>query len=156
MQTLQTDRRRHHGFTLIEVMVALVIIAISLTGMAVTMGGMLNNATALRERTYASWIAQNKIVEMRVANTAPETGSTSGEIEYANAFWNWRAEVSDTGIENLYRVDVEVSLAEGSDPIRTVTGFLGEPIVPGLSNQVWMQLAPQDGEGPGRDGGVTR
>ena len=92
----------------------------------------------------------------RVANTAPETGSTSGEIEYANAFWNWRAEVSETGIEDLYRVDVEVSRPDGSGPIRTVTGFLGEPIVPGLSNQVWMQLAQQDGEGSEREGGMTQ
>lgn len=147
MKSLRTDFRRLHGFTLIEVMVALVIIAISLTGMAVTMGGMLNNATTLRERTYASWIAQNKIIEMRVANVVPDVGATSGEIEYANAFWNWRAEVSESGVENLYRVDVEISRPGSTDPVRTVTGFLGEPIVPGLSNQVWLQLAPEDGEG---------
>jgi len=147
MKSLRTDIRRLHGFTLIEVMVALVIIAISLTGMAVTMGGMLNNATALRERTYASWIAQNKIIEMRVANVVPDVDATSGEIEYANAFWNWRAEVSESGVENLYRVDVEISRPGSTDPVRTVTGFLGEPIVPGLSNQVWLQLAPEDGEG---------
>jgi len=156
MKTGQTDRGRQHGFTLIEVMVALVIIAISLTGMAVTMGGMLNNATTLRERTYASWIAQNKIVEMRVANVVPDLGSTSGEIEYAYAFWDWRAEVSETGIENLYRVDVEISHAGSNDPIRKVTGFLGEPIVPGLSNQVWMQLAPQDSEGAEGKAGATQ
>ena len=156
MMTGRTDPRRHRGFTLIEVMVALVIIAISLTGMAVTMGGMLNNATTLRERTYASWIAQNKIVEMRLANIVPEVGETSGEIEYANTFWDWRAEVSETGIENLYRVDVEIARPASPDSIRTVTGFLGEPIVPGLSNQVWMQLAPQDAEDAEREVGVTR
>ncbi len=147
MKTNNSDIRHNSGFTLIEVMIALVIIAISLTGMAVTMGGMLDNATAVRERTYASWIAQNKIVEIRLANVLPEIGTTSGEIEYANTFWEWRAVVSDTGLENLFRVDVAVSRPDSDDSIRTVSGFVGEPIVPGQSNQAWLQLAPK------RDGG---
>ncbi len=147
MKATSIDRRYMRGFTLIEVMIALVIISISLTAMAVTMGGMLDNATSLRERTYASWIAQNKIVEMRIANVIPETGTSSGEIEYASSLWEWRTEVSKTAVENLFRVDVEISRPGGDDSIRTVTGFLGEPIVPGQSNQVWMQLSP------GRDGG---
>ena len=115
MKTSNFNTRRNSGFTLIEVMIALVIIAISLTGMAVTMGGMLDNATAVRERTYASWIAQNKIVEMRLANVIPEVGATSGEIEYANTFWDWRAVVSETGLENLFRVDVAVSRPDSGD-----------------------------------------
>jgi len=149
MKTHNSDCRRERGFTLIEVMIALVIIAISLAGMAVTMGGMLDNAAVLRERTYASWIAQNKIVEMRLANTIPETGTTSGEVEYANTFWEWRAEVSETGVENLFRIDVEVSFPGAEASIRKVTGFVGEPIAPGQSNRAWMQLAPVRDENAG-------
>lgn len=144
MKICNADYRRNKGFTLIEVLVSLVIVSISLTGMAVTMGSMLNNATVLRERTYASWIAQNRIVELRLANEVPETGTTSGEVEYANAFWEWRAEVSETGVENLFRIDVEVSFPGADNPIRKVTGFVGEPIIPGQSNRVWMQLAIED------------
>ncbi len=151
MQTRSSDCRRAKGFTLIEVMIALVIISISLTGMAVTMGRMLDNATVLRERTYASWIAQNRIVEMRLAGTVPETGTTSGEVEYANTFWEWRAEVSETGVENLYRIDVVVSFPGAEGSIRTVTGFVGEPIAPGQSNRAWMQLGTEDDAG---DAGV--
>jgi len=36
---------------------------------------MIDTASAMRERTYASWIAQNKIAEMRLANVIPETTS---------------------------------------------------------------------------------
>ncbi len=141
MKARNIDRRYERGFTLIEVMIALVIISISLASMAVTMGGMLDNATALRERTYASWIAQNKIVEMRIENVLPETGTSSGDIEYAGSDWEWRTEVSKTAVENLFRVDVRISRPGSDDPIRSVTGFLGEPIVPGQSNQVWMRLS---------------
>ncbi len=144
MKTRNADYRRDKGFTLIEVLVSLVIVSISLTGMAVTMGTMLNNATALRERTYASWIAQNRIVELRLANEVPKTGTTSGEVEFANAFWEWRAEVSETGVENLFRIDVEVSFPGADNPIRKVTGFVGEPVIPGQSNRAWMQLAIED------------
>ena len=143
MQIRSSDCRHAKGFTLIEVMIALVIISISLTGMAVTMGSMLDNATVLRERTYASWIAQNRIVEMRLAGTVPETGTTTGEVEYANTFWEWSAEVSETGVENLFRIDVEVSFPGAEGPIRKVTGFVGEPIAPGQSNRAWMQLGTE-------------
>jgi type II secretion system protein I len=53
-------------------MVALTIVALSLTAVAASMNQMIDAANAMRERTYASWIAQNKITEMRLANTVPE------------------------------------------------------------------------------------
>ena len=61
-------RRRHRGFTLVEVMVALAIIALSLTAIAAKMSRMIDTSNSMRERTYASWIAQNKITELRLAN----------------------------------------------------------------------------------------
>ena len=57
--------RSSRGFTLVEVMVALAIVALSLTAMAASMNTMIDNASTMRERTYASWIAQNKIAELR-------------------------------------------------------------------------------------------
>lgn len=131
-------RRREAAFTLIEVMVALAIISLSLAGIAVTMGGMLDNAVELRERTYASWIAQNRIVEIRAAGTTPDAGETSGEVEYANGEWAWVAVVSETGIENLWRIDVSVSRPGEESVIRTVTGFAGEPVIPGQANRLWI------------------
>ena len=130
---------RRRAFTLIEVMVALAIIALSLTAVATKMGRMIDTSNSMRERTYASWIAQNKITELRLANVIPDVSATSGEIDYANTTWRWRAVISESGIENLFRVDVAVSYGEGNsdDVIRTVTGFIGEPVIPGQSNRTW-------------------
>ena len=101
------------------------------------MGQMIDTTNAMRERTYASWIAQNKIAEMRLSNVVPDISTSSGEVDYANASWAWRAVVSATGVENLFRVDVSVFHSGSDDQILVVTGFVGEPIIPGQSNRSW-------------------
>ena len=88
-------RRNRRAFTLVEVMVALAIIALSLTAIAAKMSRMIDTSNSMRERTYASWIAQNKITELRLANVIPEVSTTSGDVEYANQTWRWRAVISE-------------------------------------------------------------
>jgi len=136
---------RHRGFTLVEVMVALAIIALSLTAIAAKMSRMIDTSNSMRERTYASWIAQNKITELRLANVIPEVSTTSGDVEYADQTWRWRAVVSESGVENLFRVDVEVLYADGDAVIRKVTGFIGEPVIPGQSNRSWNRGSANSG-----------
>lgn len=138
-------RRRQAGFTLVEVMVALSIVALSLTAIAASMNQMIDAANTMRERTYASWIAQNKIAELRLANVEAEVSTTSGEIDFGNATWEWSADISETGIEGFVRVDVSVSLAGAEYIIRTVTGFIGEPIPVGLGNQLWNTASRSSG-----------
>lgn len=137
---------RSGGFTLVEVMVALAIAGLSLAAVAASISQMVDAGSAMRERTYASWIALNKIAEMRLANVVPEVSSTTGEIEYAALEWAWRATISETGVENLFRVEVEVSYAGSEQIIRTVTGFIGEPGIPGQSNRAWTQNTQAQGE----------
>lgn len=143
------------GFTLIEVMVALAIAALALGAVAASVSQMIESATAMQERTYASWIAQNRIAEMRLANVVPEVSETSDQVEYAGREWTWRATVSETGVETLFRVDVDVSLGESDDVVRTVTGFIGEPVMPGQSNMAWSGagFVPGPGEEPGEEPG---
>ncbi len=139
--------RRQAGFTLIEVMVALAIAAISLAAVTAAMSQMVDAANSLRNRTYASWIAQNRIAELRLANVIPEVSEDSDTVEYAGRDWTWRATISDTGVENLFRVDVAVSFAGSDDVIRTVTGFIGEPSIPGQGNIAWTSGTPVPGSG---------
>lgn len=137
MNKRHSDRRRSAGFTLLEVMVALGIAALSLTAVTAAMSQMVDAANSMKERTYASWIAQNKIAELRLANVVPDVSEDSGEIDYAGLEWTWRSTISETGVENLYRVDVAVSFVDSDAIIRTVTGFIGEPGIPGQSNIAW-------------------
>ena len=137
------------GFTLIEVMVALTIVALSLTAVTASISQMIDAANTLRERTYASWIAQNRIAELRLADATPEVGNSNGDVEYANAEWTWRTIVAETGVDDLYRIDVSVSLAGRDDVIRMVTGFVGPPGVAGTANRIWVnESVPQQVTGP--------
>ena len=130
-------QRPQNGFTLIEVMVALIIVALSLTAVTASMSRMIDTSRAMRDRTYASWIAQNRIAEFRLASETPDVGASSGEVEYANTDWSWRAVISETDVDDLYRIDVTVSLAGIEGVIRTVTGFVGPPGAPGEANRAW-------------------
>ena len=76
--------KHDRGFTLLEVLIALMVISISLMAIAGEMINMLNAANTMQERTYASWIAHNKVTEMRLANIVPEVSASSGELYYAN------------------------------------------------------------------------
>ncbi len=127
-------------------MVALAIAALGLAAVAASVSQMVDAGTAMQQRTYASWIAQNKIAELRLANVVPDVSETSGDTIYADREWTWRATISETGVENLFRVDVRVGLADGDENIRTVTGFVGEPGVPGQSNLVWVRNSLAVGE----------
>ena len=128
---------RIRGFTLIEVMVALAIVALSLTAVTAAMSQMIDSSNAMRDRTYASWIAQNRISELRLLTSTPDVGATNGEVEFANVDWTWRAVVSETGVDDLYRIDVSVSLAGTEDVVRAVTGFVAPPGVPGAASDIW-------------------
>ncbi len=144
---------RRNGFTLVEVLVALAIVGLSLSAVAASMSQMIDGAHTMRERTYASWIAQNKITELRLGFQLPELGATSGALEYANTDWAWRAVIVETGVEELYRIDVTVSLAHSEDAIRTVTGFVGTPGIAGGANQIWLNMPQNFGQANQPDDG---
>ncbi len=143
---IRNRSKRTAGFTLVEVMVALAIAGLSLAAVAASISQMVDVGSAMQERTYASWIAQNRIAELRLSNEIPEVSTTSGEVDFAALEWAWRATISETGVENLLRVDVEVSYPGSDEVIRTVSGFIGEPGVPGESNRAWTRGTQAAGE----------
>jgi general secretion pathway protein I len=151
MTKRRSSSRTEDGFTLIEVMVAMAIAALALTGVAAAISQMIESASSMRERTYASWIAQNKIAELRLANVEPEVSENSGELQYAGRDWTWRATIAETGVEHLFRVDVAVSLDDSEEVVRQVTGFIGEPGIPGQSNLAWSRSTPIEGEVEGEE-----
>jgi general secretion pathway protein I len=141
------------GFTLIEVLAALVIVALGMMAAIEAVNQSARNGTYLREKTLAHWIAMNVITERRIQATPPDTNETSGEIDFANERWRWTLKVTQTGVKTLRRMDVSVRLASAPDTssLANVTGFYGTAItVAGGAALNWAGTgAPgSGGEGP--------
>lgn len=114
------------GFTLVEVMIALVIVAIGITTLVGVSGQFTRQSAELRDRSLAHWIATNRLAEYRAEGAFPEPGTENGEITYAGLRWTWTAVITPApGEDDLRRIDIRVVRADGARTSVTVTGFVG-------------------------------
>lgn len=114
------------GFTLVEVLIALAVVALSLLALARAATVQVQTFDALRERTLAGWVAANVLADTRVAATPPTTGRSDGRVTLAGRDWRWRRDVERTPEGGILRIDVQVFLGESSAPSATLSGFSGE------------------------------
>lgn len=153
---LRSPRGRTRGFTLIEVLAALVIVALGMLGVIQAVTQTARNGTYLRDKTLAHWIAMNVITERRLLPTPPDVSESSDDVEFAGQRWRWTMNVTQTEVESLRRMDVSVRRADrpDSEALATVTGFYGTAIgAVGGSTLPWRDGRPAgaaggDGNGP--------
>jgi general secretion pathway protein I len=142
------------GFTLIEVLAALVIVALGMMAVIQAVSQTASNSAYLRDKTIAHWVALNRLTEVRLEQSAPKVDKTSDEVEMAGRKWRWTMAVTQTPVETMRRIDVSVRPAEAKDgsSMAFVTGFYGSAIAPpGTALVVWEGL--NDGtRGGDRDG----
>jgi len=149
----QAFRARPRGFTLLEVMIALAVVSIGLVAASSSIAQLTANGVYLRDKTMGHWIAMNKLAELRLAETQPAVGKSDDEIDYGSQTWHWTAEVTETQVENLRRVDLTVSRKDKTKEVvvARLAGFVGQPRdAQGLPSP-WTGAAtggPQDGENP--------
>jgi general secretion pathway protein I len=148
-----TKPEGNRGFTLVEVVVALAIVAIGMLAVFKTIGDTVNNISTLRDRSFAAWIADNQITELRLSGQMPSVDETAGDLEYAGRRWHWSATVSQTPVDGLRRVDVRVRRegdAEDSSLV-SLAGFIGATATStGPSSTPWN--TGQAGDGGNGDG----
>ncbi|MGB0956109.1 MAG: type II secretion system minor pseudopilin GspI [Panacagrimonas sp.] len=101
-------RRQASGFTLVEVLIAVAVLAIAMSAVISTMARQASNASYLREKTIAIWVAHNRLVEIQLQTEWPDTGKSDGEMQMADQDWRWETEVEKTPEEELRRVEVRV------------------------------------------------
>lgn len=123
-----TEPVRQSGFTLLEVLVALVIVALGLMAAFGQVNQTLTVSSRLREKTLAHWVAVNEMTRLRLLAEFPAIGSRSDEVEMARTTWRYTINVVKTPLDALRRVDVSVALADRPDSVvTTLTGFLARP-----------------------------
>jgi general secretion pathway protein I len=142
------------GFTLIEVLAALVIVALGMMAAIQAVTQSARNGTYLREKTLAHWIGMNVVTERRLQGSPPDVAESTGRVEFAGQQWQWGMKVTQTQVASLRRMDVAVRRAdapEGTTPLATVSGFYGTAVGgAGGGGQV-----PWSGGGAAGDGGGT-
>ncbi|MGI1679595.1 MAG: type II secretion system minor pseudopilin GspI [Cellvibrionaceae bacterium] len=119
------------GFTLVEVMVALAVIAIALPALMSQILQMMDGSEHIRDKTIAGWVAQNQLemldIEFRISKTLLK-GKATGEADMANRKWYWEI-VSEQQpselIPGIWKQTVSVG-PNAEEYIISVIGFIRE------------------------------
>jgi len=117
------------GFTLIEVLVALVVF--SVLGFTVTsrIGDVVNQTYNIERRTVAHWVADNHLNRLRIESRSSDvvlpTGRSQERVFMGGREWRLEIEVQDTSNPWLRRVEVDVFEVVDSRPIGPIDNLIG-------------------------------
>jgi general secretion pathway protein I len=120
---------RQSGFTLVEVMVALAVVAIALPALLVALYQQVDSTAYLRDKSMAHAIAANKLTELRLLSRARQglfRGNDGGVVEMGDREWYWWLQTRPTEVEQFHRVEISVALEETSRdiPLYTLVAFM--------------------------------
>ncbi|MDP9084301.1 MAG: type II secretion system minor pseudopilin GspI [Pseudomonadota bacterium] len=143
------------GFTLVEVLVALMIVAMGLAALMIAVSGTARTSGYLRDKTLAQWIALNRLSEVRLNVSKFGQNTDTGVLDYASRTWHYDTRYFTTSIPSMKRVVVRVWAGEAKaqgNPLAESIGFVGTSLAaPGGSNVDWglgsAPLVPPAGTG---------
>jgi general secretion pathway protein I len=125
-----TMRSNNSGFTLVEVMVALLIVAVAISALLFRMMTNIDNTAYLRDKAIAQWVAMNQLTELRLrnrhSNSVPDREQEGSEQQLGHE-WYWRAVPKKTAAEGFVQIAVAVyQQRDDQEPLVTVTGLLDQ------------------------------
>ncbi len=125
--------RRQSGFTLVEVLAALAVVAFALAALWKGLGQGVAVSQGLPDRLVARWVAQNRLVLRQARGDWPEPKEFEGSAGMADREWFWVEQVAETDEPSLRRVTIRVGGDEDDPGLVTLEGFLRQPVAPGSS-----------------------
>ena len=123
---LLNARRRPKGFTLVEVLVALAILAIALAAVMRSVAQAIDLTAGLRDRTIALGVAQDQLVLHRLRRDWPDLDTYTGTTEQLGRTWRWQERVVSTPVDNFRRIEIDVR-NERDEVMAHLIGFLRKP-----------------------------
>lgn len=118
------SRRQTTGFTLVEVLVALSIVAIGFAAIMRTIAVAIDTTADLRDRSMALIIAQNRYAEHLIKEDWPGPRTFYGEVDMINKTWFWKEQVATTDDIKLRRIDIYVSTEKDGHYLAHLEGLL--------------------------------
>jgi general secretion pathway protein I len=113
------------GFTLLEVLVALAILAITMAAVSRTAGSSIHHVDALRIRVVADWVAQNRLALHQARGDFIAPGIQTGTEEQAGQIYPWKEEIIATPNPTMRRIIVNVYAPDDKQhSLRELTGYL--------------------------------
>lgn len=113
------------GFTLLEVLIALAILAVGLAASIRAGGAATRESEALRLRLLAGWTAENHLADIRASHQWPALGHSQGEDEQAGIRLHWVSQVAHTANDQFRRVEITVATPDQPDtPLSRLVAYL--------------------------------
>ena len=100
------------GMTLLEVLIALFIFALTGTAIMKAASDHLTGVAQIEDITFATWVANNRLTQLHIDTTWPVKNNQKGEQEMAGRKWYWQQRVTKTNDNDMVQVLVSVSLDE--------------------------------------------
>lgn len=122
MLKVNNRHMKHAGFTLLEVLVALVMIATAFTAIYLALSTATRNQSAIFDKTAATWVGLNTIAEVQLGTR--QSGQNSGTTNMFDLPWRWQFAITNTPDPNVNQITVVVSAENTKDPVITLTGYL--------------------------------
>lgn len=117
------------GFSLIEILVALTVLAVALGAAVQATGQQARHAIHLRDRSVGHWVAMNHATEQRIRRHWPAPGLFQGEEQMAGRRWYWQVQVSDTQAATIRRLNIAVfpHVSRDGVPVARLEAYLAKP-----------------------------
>ena len=118
------SRPTQGGFTLAEVLVALAVLAIAMAAILGVVSQSVRTTIALRDRTEAMWLAQDRLTLHQLQRDWPAPDTTSGVVEVRGRQWYWREQVSTSSQADIRRIELDIRAAENKENLAHLIGYL--------------------------------
>jgi len=122
--------KKNKGFTLIEIMVAMAVIAIALAALMKASGNHTSSAAYLKAKTLAHYVAMNEITQLQIDKAWPDLGSVKKSSEMAGIEWYWTREIEKTADESGNIRGVKFTVYQDEDRtlnLAQIQAFIANP-----------------------------